>query len=126
MSGATAMGMIRVELVYAQPASVWRRPLLLPPGSTVGKAVAASGFADSFPEYPMHELKVGVYGQLCDSGRELADLDRVEIYRPLVFDPMESRRRRALHRKAFMTKSKNRPRRRKARIAAGLLPPDPE
>lgn len=119
------MDMIRVELVYAEPAEVWLKPLVLPKGSTVGDAIAASGFSSRFPDYPMHGLKVGVYGRLCDTERLLSDLDRVEIYRPLVFDPMESRRRRALHRKAFMTKSKNRPRRRKARIPAGLLPADP-
>ena len=44
--------------------------------------------------------------------------DRVEIYRPLNFDPMESRRRRAVHRNAFMTKPQNRPKRRKAKLAA--------
>ncbi|NYT82440.1 RnfH family protein [Alcaligenaceae bacterium] len=120
------MDTIRIELVYAEPAGVWLKPLVLPQGSTVGDAIAASDFSIRFPDYPMQELKVGVYGQLCDTERPLSDSDRVEIYRPLVFDPMESRRRRALHRKAFMTKSKNRPRRRKARIAAGLIPADPE
>ncbi|WP_442597965.1 RnfH family protein [Parapusillimonas sp. JC17] len=120
------MDTIRIELVYAEPARVWLKPLALPQGSTVGDAIAASDFSSQFPDYPMQELKVGVYGQLCDTERLLSDSDRVEIYRPLVFDPMESRRRRALHRKAFMTKSKNRPRRRKVRIAAGLIPADRE
>jgi putative ubiquitin-RnfH superfamily antitoxin RatB of RatAB toxin-antitoxin module len=34
------------------------------------------------------------------SPKPLADGDRVEIYRGLSFDPMESRRRRAEHRRA--------------------------
>jgi putative ubiquitin-RnfH superfamily antitoxin RatB of RatAB toxin-antitoxin module len=115
---------IAVQVVYAEPATVWQADLRLPAGSTVGHALQASRFARLFPNYPYDDLKVGVYGQECPLSHVLADGDRVEIYRPLVFDPMESRRRRALHRKAFMTKPKNRPRRRKAKLAAGLLNTD--
>jgi putative ubiquitin-RnfH superfamily antitoxin RatB of RatAB toxin-antitoxin module len=39
-----------------------------------------------------------VYGERCDARRVLREDDRVELYRPLVFDPLESRRRRAAHR----------------------------
>src|SRR3546814_10501406 len=73
-----------------------------------------------FPSTWCFRSKVGVYGQECTLDRVLTDGDRVEIYRPLVFDPMESRRRRALHRKAFMTKPKNRPRRHKTRLTTGI------
>lgn len=112
---------IAVQVVYAGPTTVWQADLRLPAGSTVEQALQASQFARLFPNYPYDELKVGVYGQESPLGNVLADGDRVEIYRPLIFDPMESRRRRALHRKAFMTKPRNRPRRRKAKLAAGLL-----
>ncbi|UYO95376.1 RnfH family protein [Pollutimonas sp. M17] len=111
---------IGVQVVYAEPGSAWQADLRLPARSTVEQALRASRFARLFPNYPYDSLKVGVYGQECALDRVLADGDRIEIYRPLVFDPMESRRRRALHRKAFMTKPKNRPRRRKARLAAAL------
>lgn len=117
--------MIRVDIVYAQRNSVWIQSLRMPPGSTVADVIAACDFSKHFPDIAIATMPVGVYGQLCGHDRVLADLDRVELYRPLVFDPMESRRRRATHRQAFMTKPKNRPRRRKARIAAGLLPPEP-
>src|SRR5690606_24082038 len=93
-----------IEVVYAQEQTVWRLALKLAPGSTVEQAVAASGFARCFPEYPQEALAVGIYGQVRNAGHVLADGDRIEIYRPLVFDPMESRRRRAEHKKAFMTK----------------------
>lgn len=95
---------ISVEVVYALAASAWRVPLRLPAGSTMEQALDASGFAGRFPDYPQHALAAGVYGQACSLDRVLQDGDRVEIYRPLTFDPMESRRRRAEHRKAFMTK----------------------
>lgn len=116
-----ATDVIAVQVVYAEAASVWQAELTLPPASTIAQALQASRFARLFPNYPYDGLRVGVYGQESPLDHVLADGDRVEIYRPLVFDPMESRRRRALHRKAFMTKPKNRPRRRKAKLAAGLL-----
>jgi putative ubiquitin-RnfH superfamily antitoxin RatB of RatAB toxin-antitoxin module len=110
-----------VEIVYAEPGTTWRLRLSLPAGASVADAIQASQFAKRFPNYPFEALKVGVYGQACATAKILAAGDRIEIYRPLSFDPMESRRRRAVHRNAFMTKPQNRPKRRKAKLAAGLL-----
>src|SRR3546814_8989794 len=111
---------IAIQVVYAEADSVWQADLLLAAQSTVEQALQASRFARLFPNYPYDKLKVGVYGQECTLDRVLTDGDRVEIYRPLVFDPMESRRRCALHRKAFMTKPKNRPRRHQTRLTTGM------
>lgn len=41
------------------------------------------------------EAKVGVFGEQRERSAALRDGDRVEIYRPLLIDPKESRRRRA-------------------------------
>lgn len=68
------------------------RALALPPGSTVGDALAAAGREDA-------EL-VGVFGAECERGRPLAPGDRVEIYRRLPRDPREARRERAARRTA--------------------------
>lgn len=114
---------VTVQLVYAEPGSVWQVDLQLPLGTTVEQAIEASRFASTFPNYPYDALAVGIYGQVCALDRKVVDADRIEIYRPLTFDPMVSRLRRAEHRKAFMTKPKNRPKRRKAKIAAGLEQP---
>lgn len=111
---------LSVHVVYAQAHDVWQVTLELPQGATVAQALEVSRFAASFPSYPGDAPVVGVFGQTCSLDRILADGDRIEIYRPLTFDPMESRHRRALHRKAFMTKPKNRPKRRKAKMAAGV------
>jgi putative ubiquitin-RnfH superfamily antitoxin RatB of RatAB toxin-antitoxin module len=43
---------------------------------------------------------VGIFGRAAEPQARLADGDRVEIYRGLSFDPKESRRRRAEHRRA--------------------------
>lgn len=89
---------ISVEVIYATPDSIWRRHVALTPRSTIRDALAASAFFDSHPEYPTQALAVGIYGRRCASDQVLTSHDRVEIYRPLIFDPMESRRRRARHR----------------------------
>lgn len=90
---------VRVSLVYAKPGFVWRCKLRLPPGATVGQALGASGFARLFPGYG-DTVSCGIFGESCSESRVLTDGDRIEIYRSLVFDPMESRRRRAAHRQA--------------------------
>lgn len=86
---------LRVSVCYALPDRTWLCELELAPGATVADALASSGFADAFPDVDALAHGVGVYGKRCDPARLLRDGDRVEIYRPLIFDPMESRRRRA-------------------------------
>lgn len=90
--------LIRVEVIYACPAQVWCKPLDLPTGATAWQAVAASGVLQAHPELKSAELKLGIFGRICVPHQVLQPGDRVEIYRPLVFDPMESRRRRQRHR----------------------------
>lgn len=100
---ASDAGPLRVTVCHAQPDAIWSRELVLAAGATVGEAIAASGFAAAFPGTDPYAHGVGVLGQLRDAGAVLADGDRVEIYRPLSFDPMESRRRRDAHRRARAT-----------------------
>jgi len=76
------------------------RELTLPAGATVADALAASGYAQAFPGQDPLAGGVGIFGRLASPQDALADGDRVEIYRGLVFDPKESRRRRAEHRRA--------------------------
>jgi putative ubiquitin-RnfH superfamily antitoxin RatB of RatAB toxin-antitoxin module len=91
---------VRVQVCHAMRDSVWRRDLALAPGATVAQALAASDFARHFPDIDIWALGVGIYGKRVSPGAVLADGDRVEIYRALSFDPKESRRRRAEHRRA--------------------------
>jgi putative ubiquitin-RnfH superfamily antitoxin RatB of RatAB toxin-antitoxin module len=55
--------------------------------------VRASGLLEKHPG--LDARKIGIYGKLVDPGAALRDGDRVEIYRPLLLDPKEARRRRA-------------------------------
>jgi len=89
---------LHVTVVYALPDRSWQASLHVPEGCTLRQVVQASGFAQAFPDVDAQALSLGVYGERSTPDRPVADGDRVEIYRPLRFDPMESRRRRAAHR----------------------------
>ncbi|APX74178.1 RnfH family protein [Achromobacter insolitus] len=96
---------IGVSVCYALPGHVWLRELRLPDGATVADALAASGFAEAFPVVQPWSRGVGIFGRVTEPQARLADGDRVEIYRGLSFDPKESRRRRAEHRRAKTAKN---------------------
>lgn len=61
----------------------------------MAEALAQSDFVREFPEFTDHFPAIGIYGESCTGQRVLVDDDRIELYRPLVFDPLETRRRRA-------------------------------
>lgn len=91
---------MKISIVFATPLEFWRQYLDIDPGTTVIEAVNQSDFAKLYPEYTDHMPAIGVYGELCDGSRVLKEHDRIELYRPLVFDPLETRRRRAAHKAA--------------------------
>lgn len=87
--------LIRVEVIYPLPDEQPLVRLRLHEGSTVEQAIEASGLMEKYPEIDLTTLKVGVFNKLCKLDAVLRDRDRVEIYRPLIADPKEVRRRRA-------------------------------
>lgn len=89
---------MQVEVLYPEPDRIWRRTVEVGDGATVEQALQAAGLFESFPAFRETPPSVGIFGRACPLNQVLRDGDRVEVYRPLVFDPMESRRRRARHR----------------------------
>ena len=87
--------MIDVEVAYATP----KRQLLLrvsvPEGCTLVDAIERSGIRDRWPEIKVDPSMVGVFGRKKPLDTVLRAGDRVEIYRELIADPREARRRRA-------------------------------
>ena len=86
---------ISVEVIYALPDV---QPLLrvqLLEGATVEDAIRASGVLDAHPEIDLAKNKVGIFSKLVKLDEKARDRDRVEIYRPLIADPKEVRRKRA-------------------------------
>lgn len=64
-------------------------------GTSAIEAVLKSGIPDLFPEIDMASAKIGIFGEVVALDTVLEEGDRVEIYRKLVMDPREARRRRA-------------------------------
>lgn len=91
---------VEVEVVYAESDRAWMRMVRVAPESTVREALTASGILDAVPAIDLARNRVGVHGTLVKLEDHVAAGDRVEIYRPLIADPKESRRRRATMLKA--------------------------
>lgn len=89
--------MIQVEVAYAKPQTQRIISLTVPEGTCLLEAVQLSGILSEFPEIDLARAKMGVFGRLEKNpqSRILNNGDRVEIYRPLLADPKEIRRRKA-------------------------------
>jgi uncharacterized protein len=86
---------IRIEVAYALPGQQQVLPVDLPAGATVADALEAAGLRERFPELDLDNAKVGIFGKLTRRDTVLKARDRVEVYRPLIADPKEVRRKRA-------------------------------
>lgn len=94
--------LIAVEIAYALPKQQKIIALLVEPGTTALAAAERSGITKAFPEIDLTSAKMGIFGQaLGTKGLGLPHEhilhpgDRVEIYRPLISDPKDARRKRA-------------------------------
>lgn len=86
---------MRVEIVYALRERQQLVQVDVEDRATVRDAIEASGVLGEFPEIDLNVNKVGIFGKLVKLDTVLRDRDRVEIYRPLIADPKEVRRKRA-------------------------------
>lgn len=86
---------INIEVVYALPDEQILFRQSVPAGTTVAEAVRASGVLDKHPEIDLAGSKMGIFGKLTKADAVVRDKDRIEIYRPLIADPKEVRRKRA-------------------------------
>jgi putative ubiquitin-RnfH superfamily antitoxin RatB of RatAB toxin-antitoxin module len=86
---------ILVEVVYALAQQQTLLKCHVPAGSTVEQAIQASGMLVKYPEIDLAINKLGIFGKLTKADTVLRDKDRIEIYRPLIADPKEVRRKRA-------------------------------
>lgn len=86
---------IAVEVAYARPDEQKIFEVVLPSGATIEDAVRQSGVLEHFNEIDFDALDVGIFGKAKKRSDTLRNGDRVEIYRPLIADPKEVRRRLA-------------------------------
>lgn len=90
--------MITVELVFVTSHAESLLALQLDSSATVADAIAAaaSRLQHAHPGCNFEVMATGIWGQKVARAQRLKEGDRVEIYRELERDPMESRRLRAL------------------------------
>ena len=95
----TAENRLHVEVVYARSGEHVLVALELAQGSTVGDAITHRSIVERMPALNPVEGRVGIFGKVARLDTVLRDGDRIEIYRPLLADPGEARRRRVRSRR---------------------------
>ena len=86
---------IKITLCYAPSPVPILYALEVEEGTTIGQAIEFSGILQEAPEINLVTMPVGIYGKKKTLDTVLRARDRVEIYRPLIADPKDARRRRA-------------------------------
>ncbi|NQY88086.1 MAG: RnfH family protein [Colwellia sp.] len=94
-TGSTNNATIQVEVVYGLAHKQKLLSLLVNKGATVEQVIIESGILSLFTEIDLTENKVGIWNKAVKLSQLVEDLDRIEIYRPLIADPKEVRKRRA-------------------------------
>jgi putative ubiquitin-RnfH superfamily antitoxin RatB of RatAB toxin-antitoxin module len=92
--------MIHVEVVYALPQEQRVFNLVVSSEMTVEEIIQQSGILTLYPEIDLSRNKVGVFSRNVKLDATVENRDRIEIYRPLLADPKDIRRKRAEQAKA--------------------------
>jgi putative ubiquitin-RnfH superfamily antitoxin RatB of RatAB toxin-antitoxin module len=96
MTGLEGRQTILVEVVLAMPERQELVSLEVATGITLAEAISLSGVPEKFDGFELDLDRVGIFGQKAAPDQVLRPGDRVEIYRPLLADPKEVRRQRAI------------------------------
>jgi len=86
---------LAIEVVYGTPTRQEIISCTVEPNTTLEQAILASGIVEEFPEIDLTVNNVGIWNRAAKLTDIVKDLDRIEIYRPLLADPKEVRKRRA-------------------------------
>lgn len=98
MAEIIAPAVIHIQVCYAREDKQFLLDQTVPAGTTIQQAIEGSGIIRLAPEIDVSVWRVGIYGKLKTLDTVLREHDRVEIYRPLIADPKDSRRKRAENR----------------------------
>jgi len=89
---------IDVEVAFAMPDKQLSVTVKVAEKTTVQQAINGSGILKQFPEIDLAKMRVGIFAKVCELDKTVEQGDRIEIYRPLLQNPMEARRSRAVNR----------------------------
>lgn len=92
----TAAGWLDVTVACSEcPGRAFEICVRIEAGASTFDALRASGVLERFPTIDVSTAAVGVWGRVATLDTKLGQGDRIEIYRPLMLDPKEARRKRA-------------------------------
>lgn len=86
---------IHIEIAYGTPDQQMIVEQDIEPGTSPRDAVIQSTIDLYFPEIDKENCDIGLFGKAIRPDHTLESGDRIEIYRPLIADPKEVRKRRA-------------------------------
>lgn len=86
---------IYIEIAYATPDKQMILECRVEPGTSPRDAVINSAIDEYFPEIKKESCDIGIFGKVIRPDHALENGDRIEIYRPLIADPKEVRKKRA-------------------------------
>jgi putative ubiquitin-RnfH superfamily antitoxin RatB of RatAB toxin-antitoxin module len=84
-----------IEIIYALEDQQKLLTQNLQDEQTVQAAIQQSGILERYPELDIATMIVGIFGKKTKMTQVLRAHDRIEIYRPLIADPKEVRKRKA-------------------------------
>lgn len=97
---------IKIEVAYALPTKQSLLPLEVNIECNIQQAIELSNICQLYPEISLENIQVGIFSKPAKLSDGLREGDRIEIYRPLLADPKEIRKRRAAQAKARADKKK--------------------
>ena len=87
---------MEVEVVYALPQEQYLEKVSVARTATVRDAIQQSGVLEKFPDIDLiNQNKIGIFGKACTMDTAIQAGNRIEIYRPLIADPKQVRKKRA-------------------------------
>jgi len=86
---------LAIEVVYGTPTRQEIINCVVDIDTTIEQAILSSGIIEEFPEIDLAVNNVGIWNRAAKLTDKVKDLDRIEVYRPLLADPKEVRKRRA-------------------------------
>lgn len=87
--------LINIEVAYAEPGKQRLLAFQVASGCTARQAVLQSALPAEFPHADFAAAPIGIFGKKVKDDTPLREGDRVEVYRALLIDPKENRRRKA-------------------------------
>ena len=86
---------VAIEVVFAVPEKQQVIQLKVPPGTLIRDAIRLSCIESHFPNYDFSILPVGVWMEVKPRTYVVQSGDRIQIYRSLITNAKDARRRRA-------------------------------